>query len=140
MDFDEIMKKVGSKMNDVRDVVLDFTDKAGKKAGEVYGDAKVKIKLADVQRDINSLYKEIGAAAYTANRAGEDISAVINDKCAEVERLYAEMEEIAKNLTKEKADGVVYEADDDDIVVTESASEETPEETTEEAPEEGSAE
>lgn len=115
MDFDEVMKKVGVKMNEVRDIVLDFTDKAGKKAGEVYGDAKVKLKLSDIQRDINSLYKEIGSAAYTAPRAGEDIASVIERKCDEVERLYAEMEELAKSLEKEKAE----EASADDVIVTE---------------------
>ena len=113
MDFDEMMKKVGIKMNEVRDIVMDFTDKAGKKAGEIYGDTKIKLKIADVQRDISKLYKEIGKAAYIANRAGEDVSAVINDKCDEVERLEAEMEELAKGLAKAKAEaGETDEADD----------------------------
>ena len=100
MDFDEMMKKVGVKMNEVRDIVMDFTDKAGKKAGEIYGDTRIKLKIADIQRDINKLYKEIGKDAYMANRAGEDISAVINEKCDEVDRLNAEMEELAKGLAK----------------------------------------
>ena len=63
MDMDELMKKVGDKLNAARDAVLDLTDKAGKKAGEVYDVAKVKIKLNDIRRDIGSLYKEIGKTA-----------------------------------------------------------------------------
>lgn len=103
MDFDEMMKKVGIKMNEVRDIVMDFTDKAGKKAGELYGDTKIKLKIDGINRDISKLYKEVGKEAYTANRAGEDVSAVINDKCDEIERLFAEMEELAKGYAKAKA-------------------------------------
>ena len=98
MDMDELMKKVGDKLNAARDAVLDLTDKAGKKAGEVYDVAKIKIKLNDIRRDIGSLYKEIGKTAYNAFQAKEDIAAAISDKCAEVERLYAEMEAVSKEL------------------------------------------
>lgn len=124
MDFDELMKKVGVKMNEARDVVMDLTDKAGKKAGEIYGDTKIRLKLADIQRDINALYKEIGSAAYTANRAGEDVNAVIGEKCDEIQRLYGEMEEIAKGLAKAQAETA---QDDDDVFETEAEeSEEEP--------------
>lgn len=104
MDFDDVVKKLGDKLNDVRDVVLDLSGKAQKKAGEVYSDTKLKLKLADIQRDINTLYKEIGSAAYTANRSGEDIAGVIAQKCDEVERLYGEMEELAKKIDEEAPD------------------------------------
>ena len=131
MDFDELMKKVGVKMNEARDVVMDLTDKAGKKAGEIYGDTKVRLKIADVNRDINNLYKEVGKAAYTANRAGEDISAVINEKCDEIQRLYEEMEELAKSIAKPEEE----EAEADDVIeveAEESESEAPAEEPTEE--------
>ncbi len=117
MDFDDLMKKIGVKMNEARDMLMDLTDKAGKKAGEIYGDAKIRLKLADIQRDVNSLYKEIGSAAYTANRAGEDVNAVIGEKCDEIQRLYGEMEEIAKGLAK--AQGKEVPSEDDDIFETE---------------------
>ncbi len=124
MEFDDLMKKVGVKMNEVRDIVMDFTDKAGKKAGEIYGDTKTKLKIADVQKDINNLYKEVGKAAYTANRSGEDVSAVIGDKCDEIARLYAEMEELSQSLAKAKdEDG----AEDDGGVIEVEASEAEPE-------------
>lgn len=104
MDFDEVMKKIAGKLNDVRDIVLDVADKAGKKAGEVYGDTKIKIKMADIQKDINSLYREVGAAAYTADRGGEEIAPVIAEKCDEIQRLYGEMDELSKELEKAKAE------------------------------------
>lgn len=131
--IDEFMKKAGEKLNVARDVVMDMADKAGKKAGELYGDAKIRIKIADVQRDINNLYKEIGKAAYTANRAGEDVAPVIDDKCDEVRRLYDEMEELSKSLNKNTDPSP---ADDDDGVI-EVEVHEAPEapEPTEEAPE-----
>ena len=119
MDFDEMMKKVGAKMNEVRDIVMDFTDKAGKKAGEIYGDTRIKLKIADVQRDINKLYKEVGKTAYTANRAGEDIAAAINDKCDEIERLSAEMEELARGYAKARAEAEANAEDDEDIIEVE---------------------
>ncbi len=100
--IDEMMKKTGEKMNEARDAVLDLADKAGKKISELYGDARVRLKIAEVQKDINSLYKDIGKAAYTANRSGEDVSAVINEKCDEIQRLYAEMEELSRSLEKEQ--------------------------------------
>ena len=113
MDFDELMKKIGVKMNEARDMVMDLTDKAGKKAGEIYGDAKIRLKIADIQRDVNGLYREVGKAAYTANRAGEDVSAVINEKCDEIQRLCAEMEELSKNLTAMKE----VDEDEEDVVI-----------------------
>lgn len=115
--IDELMKKAGEKMNEARDVVMDLADKAGKKAGEIYGDAKIRIKIADVQKDINSLYKEVGKAAYTANRAGEDVSAVVNDKCDEIQRLYAEMEELSKSLNKNSAEESASDDGADDGVI-----------------------
>lgn len=133
MDFDGLMKKVGEKMNEARDVVMDLTDKAGKKAGEIYGDTKIRLKIADVQRDINNLYKEVGKAAYVANRAGEDVSAVIGEKCDEIQRLCAEMEELGKGLVKEEAE----EADDViEVEAQESEAEAEPEAATEEPAEE----
>lgn len=100
MDMDGIMKKMGDKLSAVRGVALDLTDKAGKKAGEVYDVAKLKIKIADIRRDVNSLYREIGTAAYEAKLSGGDIAAAIEEKCAEITRL---KEEIAK-LETEVAD------------------------------------
>ncbi len=101
MDMDGMMKKLGDAFNTARDKVLDLTDKAGKKAGEVYDVAKLKIRLNDIRRDISGLYKEIGQAAYNARQAGEDISAAIGEKCGEIERLYHEMEELAKEVEQE---------------------------------------
>ncbi|MCH5187733.1 MAG: hypothetical protein J1F63_04975 [Oscillospiraceae bacterium] len=109
MDMDGLMKKVGDTLNAARDVVLDLTDKAGKKAGEVYDVAKLKIKLTDIRRDISSLYKEVGQSAYNALQAQEDIAAAISEKCVEIERLYREMEEIAKEV-EEKEDESAAEA------------------------------
>ena len=113
MDFDELMKKVAVKMNETRDMVMDLTDKAGKKAGELYGDAKIRLKIADIQRDVNGLYREVGKAAYAANRAGEDVSAVINEKCDEIQRLCAEMEDLSKNLTAMKE----VDEDEEDAII-----------------------
>ena len=101
MDMDGMMKKLGDAFNTARDKVLDLTDKAGKKAGEVYDVAKLKIRLNDIRRDISSLYKEIGQAAYNARQADEEISAAIGEKCGEIERLYHEMEELAKEVEQE---------------------------------------
>lgn len=117
MDMDGIMKKVGDKLNVARDVAMDLADKAGKKAGEVYDAAKLKIKLADIRRDISSLYREIGAAAYNARLSGDDIAAAVAEKCDEVQRLKAEMEELSKQVEEEAeaeaeaADDVIIEAE-----------------------------
>lgn len=104
MDMDGLMKKVGNTLNAARDVVLDLTDKAGKKAGEVYDVAKLKIKLTDIRRDISALYKEVGQAAYNALQAQEDIAAAISEKCVEIERLYREMEEVAKEVEEKESE------------------------------------
>lgn len=110
MDMDEIMKKVGDKFNIARDVVMDLTDKAGKKAGEVYDVAKLKIKLADIRRDISSLYREIGKEAFNAKLAGDDIDAAISEKCAEIQRLQAEIEELSKKVEEETGEIIEAEA------------------------------
>ena len=119
MDMDELMKKVGDKLNVARDVFLDLTDKAGKKAGEVYDVAKLKIKLNDIRRDISGLYKEAGQAAYNAFKADEDIAAAISEKCAEIERLYNEMEEISKEIELEAEAEAEAEADEAELEVEE---------------------
>lgn len=121
MDMDEIVKNVGDKLNKARDVAMDLADKAGKKANEVYDVAKLRIKIADIHRDINVLYKEIGMAACNAKAAGEDIGAVIADKCAEVERLNGELEELSKSATAD--DGTIEveaeETEDEEVEVSE---------------------
>ena len=109
MDMDGLMKKVGDTLNAARDVVLDLTDKAGKKAGEVYDVAKLKIKLTDIRRDISSLYKEVGQTAYNALQAQEDIAAAISEKCVEIERLYREMEEVAKEVEEKESEAAAEE-------------------------------
>ncbi len=134
MDMDEIMKNAGNKLNKARDVALDWADKAGKKANEVYDVVKIRIKIADIRRDINSLYREIGMAAFDARNAGEDISAVIADKCAEVERLNGEIEELSRKAEAEaETDGAIdaeaWEAEAD-----------SPEETPAEEPKETASE
>ena len=109
MDMDGLMKKVGNKLNAARDVMLDLTDKAGKKAGEVYDVAKLKIKLTDIRRDISALYKEVGQAAYNALQAQEDIAAAISEKCVEIERLYREMDEVAKAVEEKESEAAAEE-------------------------------
>ncbi len=111
VEFDELMKKAGERMNEARDAVMDLADKAGKKATELYDDAKTRLKIADIQKDINKLYREVGKSAYTANRSGEDVSAVINEKCDEIQRLYGEMEELSKSVAKAKEEAVEEPAD-----------------------------
>ncbi len=115
VEFDELMKKAGERMNEARDAVMDLADKAGKKATELYGDAKVRLKISDIQKDINKLYREVGKSAYTANRSGEDVSAVINEKCDEIQRLFGEMEELSKSLSKEKENEEAEAAADEPI-------------------------
>lgn len=99
MDMDEIVKNMGDKLNKARDVAMDIADKAGEKASEVYDAVKLRLKMADIRRDINSLYKEIGMAACNAREAGEDIASVIADKCGEVERLRAELEALSEKIS-----------------------------------------
>lgn len=124
MDMDGIMKKVGDGLNVARDLVMDFTDKAGKKAGEVYDVAKLKIKLADIRRDINSLYKAIGVAAYDALQAGDDIAAAISEKCAEIQRLNNEIADLEEEV-KSEAGELSEEAEDADEETAEEAVETT---------------
>ena len=126
VEFDELMKKAGERMNEARDAVMDLADKAGKKATELYGDAKVRLKISDIQKDINKLYREVGKSAYTANRSGEDVSAVINEKCDEIQRLYGEMEELSKSLSKEKENEEAEAAEADEPIETEAVESDEP--------------
>ena len=90
---------------------MEFFDKLTKKASETYKgaaektgklakEAKLKIKINDNKSKINNLYQEIGKKVYQNHVDNEktDIKKDIEEECAQIDILSAEIEDYHKQI------------------------------------------
>lgn len=92
----------------------------GKKAGQIVDVSKLRISAADLSNEISKKYEALGRAVYEAEKAGRDVSNLVNENAAEIddlsEQLCAVNRQIAavrerlicKNCGQENAQGAVY--------------------------------
>ncbi len=76
-----------------------------KKAEEVFETTKLKVSIADMQNEVESIYTDIGKLVYKAFVENEAPSEEINDKCSQISDILVQIEEVkdkikaSKNLT-----------------------------------------
>lgn len=69
-----------------------------KKTGEFVEDSKTKYSIFDLKNEIEKVYAEIGKEIYLASKEDRNVADFIENKCAEIDKLNAEIEELQKKL------------------------------------------
>lgn len=69
-----------------------------KKTGEIVEDSKTKYSIFDLKNEIEKSYTEMGKEIYAASKEDRNIADFIENKCAEIDKLNAEIEELQKKL------------------------------------------
>lgn len=69
-----------------------------KKTGELVEDAKTKYSIFDLKNEIEKAYGEIGKEIYAAYKEDRNAAEFIEEKCAAIDKLNAEIEELKQKL------------------------------------------
>ncbi|MBQ2932421.1 MAG: zinc-ribbon domain-containing protein [Clostridia bacterium] len=69
-----------------------------KKTGEFVEDSKTKYSIFDLKNEIEKVYTEIGKEIYLASKEDRNVADFIENKCADIDKLNAEIEELQKKL------------------------------------------
>ena len=106
----------------VKTIASDAYETAGKKGKELYTTAKIRLEIAEKQKDVKNLYKEIGYKAY---RAEVDVLEHITPKFKRIDALEEEIAalreraESIKNTEEAGIDDTVPDAPIEDAEPTE---------------------
>lgn len=71
---------------------------AAQKTGEIVEDSKTKYGIFDLKNEINKIYTEIGGEVYAAYKEDRQVSEVVEEKCAKIDEINAQIEELRKKL------------------------------------------
>ena len=82
----------------VKNVAGVLAEKGGRKSKELYGIAKVKVKIAEKQGNVKNLYKEVGYNAFRAYKAEADVMEAIIKKLEEIDALEAEIAQLRDEI------------------------------------------
>ncbi len=105
-----------ARFEDVVTRVKDVAETAVNKTGEWVEIGKIKLKIAELRREIAGAHEGLGRLVYDSRRSGEEVDDMI-DACVEhIACLTADMEELeekimdSKNVVRCKACGAFNEA------------------------------
>lgn len=87
---------------DVVSRVKDVAETAGRKTGELVELGKIKLKIADLRREIASANEGLGRLVYDSRRSGEDVEDMIEACVSHIGELTAEMEELEEKIMESK--------------------------------------
>lgn len=87
MEFKGFMEKIMQHAKRTQEVVV-------QKSGDVAKITKLKLAIVSLEGKIKEAYNAIGRAVYAAYRADEGDSEVIETKCAEIDAMFAEIEQL----------------------------------------------
>lgn len=101
----------------VKKVATDVAAVSSKKSKKVYAITKLKLEVAEKQKAVKDLYKEIGFDAYKAYKANSDIVEYISEKLAKIDALEDEMAYLRKDIddiknTDEVGIDEIFESDE----------------------------
>ncbi len=71
---------------------------AAQKTGEIVEDSKTKYGIFDLNNEINKIYTEIGSEVYAAYKEDRQVSEVVEEKCAKIDGINTQIEELRKKL------------------------------------------
>ncbi|HIZ56179.1 MAG TPA: zinc ribbon domain-containing protein [Firmicutes bacterium] len=91
-----------SLLNDVIDVVKDATGSVGKKADQVIGISKVKMKTVRINSDLRAVYEKLGSAVYHMQKQKYVNEELIASMTEEIDELLYQLSEANEELGKLK--------------------------------------
>lgn len=87
---------------DVVSRVKNAAETAGKKTGELVEVGKIKLKIADLRREIAGAHEGLGRLIYDSRKSGEQVDDMV-DACIEhISTLNAELEELEERIMDSK--------------------------------------
>ena len=93
MQFMGFMEKIMQRAKSTKEVVV-------RKSGDVARMTKLKMNIMSTEGKIKDIYSDIGRMVYDAFRADEGDSDAVEAKCAEIDALYEELEEMKASYAK----------------------------------------
>ncbi len=69
-----------------------------KKTGELVEDSKTKYSIFDLKNEIEKVYTEIGKEIYAGYKEDKNVADFIEEKCAQIDKFNAEIEELKRKL------------------------------------------
>lgn len=91
-----------TKFEDVVSRVKDVAESVGKKTGELVELGKMKVKIADLRREIEGAHEGLGRLIYDSRKSGEPIDDMV-DACIEhIDTLHAEIAELEECIMDSK--------------------------------------
>ena len=95
MDFKEkvteISKKAGKVATDTYNTVAD-------KSGKLFEEAKSRISISDMEKEIDKIYESIGITIYEEYQKGENVGKTFAKECKKIDKLNKEIEELNKKI------------------------------------------
>ena len=89
--FDEVVSRV-----------KDVAESAGKKTGELVELGKVKIRIAELRREIAGAHEGLGRLIYDSRKSGENVEDMIDACVDHISELYADLEELEEKVMESK--------------------------------------
>ena len=85
------------------DVAADVAFGMGKKAGELLSVAKLRARIASLERDVKDRFSQIGELLYATHTGAPTESEVLLEKLQEIDGLRARITELNAKVSKESA-------------------------------------
>lgn len=106
----EISKKAGKVATDTYNTVAD-------KSSKLFEEAKSKIAIADMEKDIDKIYKTMGINLYEKYTKGEEVTKNFAKECKKIDKLLKEIDELNNKILFNKGLRVCEKCDE--IITTE---------------------
>ncbi len=87
---------------DVVSRVKSVAETAGRKTGELVELGKIKIKIADLQREVSSAQEGLGRLVYDSRISGQSVEDMIDACVAHITELQSEIEELEEKVLESK--------------------------------------
>lgn len=87
----EISKKAGKVATDTYNTVAD-------KSGKFLEEAKSRISISDMEKEIDKKYEAMGITIYENYKKGEDVGKTFVKECKKIDKLNKEIEELNKKI------------------------------------------
>ena len=71
---------------------------AGKKTSDFIEVTRLKIEIAELEKDMNSILEGLGRLVYDAKKAGENIDALIDDCVIRLDECQAKIDELHRKI------------------------------------------
>lgn len=79
-----------------------MAEAAGKKTGELVESTKIKLEIAELQREIAALYEGLGRLVYDGRQSGESVEDMIESCIAHLEEQNAYLQDLQDHLLENR--------------------------------------